>query len=127
MMFSGTHLIISWFLTKTDPGRGVSTMNRSSALDLKSPLERGDRLRWGVWTLFEARPASIRLAELYWMYSLFTSLVGLCNMFLPGTNIRSLGIISRQRPLQFSKTCTPSATSWPSSLKGGLKIKIIWS
>jgi len=63
-----------------------------------------DRLRWSVWTLFEARPASISLAELYWMYSLFTSLVGLCNMFLPGTNIRSLGIISRQRPLQFSKT-----------------------
>jgi len=63
-------------------------------------------LRWGVWTLFEARPASISLAELYWMYSLFTSLVGLCNMFLPGTNNRSLRIISRQRLFQSSKTNT---------------------
>jgi hypothetical protein len=27
------------------------TDNRSYALDLKSPLERGDRLRWGVCTL----------------------------------------------------------------------------
>jgi len=35
-----------------EPGHGVSTMNRSSALDIKSPLERGgDRLRWGVCSL----------------------------------------------------------------------------
>ncbi len=51
-----------------------------------------DRLRWGVWTLFEARPASISLAELYWMYSLFTSLVGLCNMFLQEPTTALLGL-----------------------------------
>ncbi len=37
-----------------EPGHGVSTMNRSSALDIKSPLERGGPLAVGS-VLFEAR------------------------------------------------------------------------
>ena len=46
-------------------------MNRSSALDLKSPLERGGPLAVGC-VLFEARLTSIHLIELNRMHSLFT-------------------------------------------------------
>jgi len=85
-----------------------------------------DRLRWGVCTLFEVRPESIRLAELHPMYSLFTSLVGLCNMFLQEPTTALLGLFQGSG-LCSSQRLTPSATAWPSSLKGGLKIRIIRS
>ena len=90
-------------------------MNRSSALDLKSPLERGGPLAVGC-VLFEARLTSIRLAEFYRMYnsSRDWSVCAICSCQEPTTALSGLfqgsGFSSPQRP-------TPSATSWPSPLK----------
>ena len=116
-------LIISRFLTKNPDTK--CRMNQSSALDLKSPLERGGPLAVGC-VLFEARLTSIRLAEFYRMYnsSRDWSVCAICSCQEPTTALSGLfqgsGFSSPQRP-------TPSATSWPSSLKGGFKIKIIRS
>ena len=66
-------------------------MNRSSALDLKSPLERGGPLAVGC-VLFEARLTSIRLAEFYRMYnsSRDWSVCAICSCQEPTTALSGL-------------------------------------
>ncbi len=44
IIFSGSHHLAA---SNEDPGHGVSTMNRTSVIDLKSPLERGGPLAVG--------------------------------------------------------------------------------
>jgi len=100
------------------------------ALDLKSPLERGgDRLRWGC-VLFEVRLEANVLFETERCIHSSRYLV-VIHMYAPASNNEqrtdALSELFQSSSSSRLQEPTPSATTWPSSLEGGLKIRIIRS